>query len=157
PGARHQLCGRRRGAPDVGYRPPPGALVDGHRARRAERGGGRPVRPEPARRSHDRGRLGPAVGGGLAAGPAGRDRRAAHGPGGGRRGGRAHPGGGRAAAAAPASVGAMISPPVRTRSFVMVLAGWMALASAAVVATSAPATAAFAVLAIGLVAVTIMF
>jgi hypothetical protein len=51
----------------------------------------------------------------------------------------------------------MISPPVRTRSFVMVLAGWMALASAAVVATSAPATAAFAVLAIGLVAVTTMF
>jgi hypothetical protein len=45
-------------------------------------------------------------------------------------------------------------PPVRTRSFVMVLVGWMALASAAVVALSAPAIAAFAVLAIGLVAVT---
>ena len=48
----------------------------------------------------------------------------------------------------------MTAPPVRTRSFVMVLVGWMALASAAVVASSAPATAAFAVLAIGLVAVT---
>jgi hypothetical protein len=46
------------------------------------------------------------------------------------------------------------TPPVRTRSFVMVLVGWMSLASAAVVALSAPATAAFAVLAIGLVAVT---
>jgi hypothetical protein len=44
-------------------------------------------------------------------------------------------------------------PPVRTRSFVMVLVGWMSLASAAVVALSAPAIAAFAVLAIGLVAV----
>lgn len=51
----------------------------------------------------------------------------------------------------------MTSPPVRTRSFVMVLVGWMSLASAAVVALSAPATAAFAVLAIGLVAVTTMF
>ncbi len=48
----------------------------------------------------------------------------------------------------------MTSPPVRTRSFVMVLVGWMTLASAAVVALSAPATAAFVVLAIGLVAVT---
>ena len=47
----------------------------------------------------------------------------------------------------------MTSPPVRTRSFVMVLVGWMALASAAVVALSAPPLAAFAVLAIGLVAV----
>jgi hypothetical protein len=45
------------------------------------------------------------------------------------------------------------APPVRTRSFVMVLVGWMSLASAAVVALSAPPTAAFAVLAIGLVAV----
>jgi len=45
------------------------------------------------------------------------------------------------------------TPPVRTRSFVMVLVGWMSLASAAVVASSAPAPAAFAVLAIGLVAV----
>jgi hypothetical protein len=36
----------------------------------------------------------------------------------------------------------------------MVLVGWMSLASAAVVALSTPATAAFAVLAIGLVAVT---
>lgn len=51
----------------------------------------------------------------------------------------------------------MTSPPVRTRSFVMVLVGWMALASAAVVALSAPATAAFVVLAIGLVAVTTLF
>ena len=51
----------------------------------------------------------------------------------------------------------MTSPPVRTRSFVMVLVGWMSLASAAVVALSAPATAAFAVLAIGLVAVTTLF
>lgn len=47
----------------------------------------------------------------------------------------------------------MNAPPVRTRSFVMVLVGWVSLASAAVVAVSAPATAAFAVLAIGLVAV----
>jgi hypothetical protein len=46
------------------------------------------------------------------------------------------------------------APPVRTRSFVMVLAGWMALASAAVVALSTPGTAAFAVLGVGLVAVT---
>lgn len=51
----------------------------------------------------------------------------------------------------------MISPPVRTRSFVMVLAGWTALASAAVVALSTPGTAAFAVLAVGLVAVTTLF
>jgi hypothetical protein len=51
----------------------------------------------------------------------------------------------------------MNQPPVRTRSFVMVLAGWMALASAAVVALSAPAVAAFAVLAVGLVAVTTLF
>ena len=48
----------------------------------------------------------------------------------------------------------MTSPPVRTRSFVMVLVGWIALASAAVVALSTPPLAAFAVLAIGLVAVT---
>lgn len=48
----------------------------------------------------------------------------------------------------------MSGPPVRTRSFVMVLVGWMSLASAAVVALSAPAIAAFAVLAMGLVAVT---
>ena len=39
----------------------------------------------------------------------------------------------------------------------MVLVGWMALASAAVVALSAPALAAFAVLAIGLVAVATLF
>lgn len=51
----------------------------------------------------------------------------------------------------------MIAPPVRTRSFVMVLAGWMALASAAVVALSTPSSAAFAVLAVGLVAVTTLF
>jgi hypothetical protein len=49
------------------------------------------------------------------------------------------------------------SPPVRTRSFVMVLAGWMALASAAVVALSTPPAAAFGVLAVGLVAVTTLF
>ena len=47
----------------------------------------------------------------------------------------------------------MTSPPVRTRSFVMVLAGWMALASAAVVALTTPPAAAFVVLAVGLVAV----
>jgi hypothetical protein len=40
---------------------------------------------------------------------------------------------------------------------VTVLAGWMALASAAVVALSPPAAAAFAVLAVGLVAVTTLF
>ena len=51
----------------------------------------------------------------------------------------------------------MNTPPVRTRSFVMVLVGWMALASAAVVALSAPALAAFAVLAVGLVAVATLF
>jgi hypothetical protein len=51
----------------------------------------------------------------------------------------------------------MTSPPVRTRSFVMVLAGWMALASATVVALSTPGTAAFAVLGVGLVAVTTLF
>jgi hypothetical protein len=51
----------------------------------------------------------------------------------------------------------MSGPPVRTRSFVMVLAGWMALASAAVVALGTPAAAAFAVLAVGLVAVTTLF
>lgn len=51
----------------------------------------------------------------------------------------------------------MSSPPVRTRSFVMVLAGWMALASASVVALSTPGTAAFAVLGVGLVAVTTLF
>lgn len=51
----------------------------------------------------------------------------------------------------------MTSPPVRTRLFVMVLAGWMALASAALVALSAPGTAALAVLAIGLVAVATLY
>jgi hypothetical protein len=48
-------------------------------------------------------------------------------------------------------------PPVRTRSFVMVLVGWMALASAAVVALGPSAAAAFAVVAVGLVAVTTLF
>jgi len=49
------------------------------------------------------------------------------------------------------------APPVRTRFFVMVLAGWMALSSAAVVAVGAPAAAQLAVLAIGLVAVTTLY
>ena len=47
----------------------------------------------------------------------------------------------------------MTSPPVRTRSFVMVLVGWCAFSSAPVVALSPPMAAAFFVLAIGLVAV----
>ncbi len=51
----------------------------------------------------------------------------------------------------------MSSAPVRTRSFVMVLAGWMSLASAAVVGLSTPPAAAFVVLAIGLVAVVTLF
>jgi hypothetical protein len=51
----------------------------------------------------------------------------------------------------------MTAPPVRTRTFVMVLAGWMALASAGVVALSEPGPAALAVLAVGLVAVTTLF
>ena len=51
----------------------------------------------------------------------------------------------------------MNTPPVRTSSFVMVLAGWKSLASAAVVAISNPAAAAFAVLGIGLVAVTTLY
>lgn len=51
----------------------------------------------------------------------------------------------------------MTSPPVRTRLFVMALAGWMALGSAAVVALSPPGTAAFGVLAVGLVAVTTLY
>ena len=51
----------------------------------------------------------------------------------------------------------MTGPPVRTRAFVMLLAGWMALAIAAVAAVGAPATTAFATLAIGLVATATLF
>ena len=47
----------------------------------------------------------------------------------------------------------MTTPPVRTRSFVMVLLGWCAFASAPVVALCPPLAAAFFVLAMGLVAV----
>jgi hypothetical protein len=48
-------------------------------------------------------------------------------------------------------------PPVRTRAFVVILAAWMALASAAVVTVGPPSIAAFAVLGVGLVAVTTLY